>query len=225
MDRPRWPMIVAACAGALVIAAAAFFAGRGSAPEHAASGAGDTTASPVDFVGGIPVGVQHTRVGALAAADNYVAAATETALPDPVRYRRLVASVYAPSYRATALREAHEARARAPALVAAYKSGGRKGVAVVAARRLDGFAANTAHVTTWRAGLVWGPSDTPFSQWFLTKTSLRWNGQRWLVSKIDDAQRPAPTPPVRYTDRRSLRSETFDRELNGMTAPIYGAAR
>lgn len=226
MDRPRWPTIVAGCVGVLVVAVVAFIAGRGSAPDHAArSTSGNAAASPVEFVGDIPVGVQRTRAGALAAADNYVAMATETALPDPVRYRRFVERVYAPSYRAMALREAREARARVPALVAAYKSGEREGIAVVAARRLDDFAANTAKVTTWRAGLVWGPSETPFSQWFLTETSLRWDGQRWLVSKIDDSPQPAPTPPVRYADRSSLRSDTFNQELRGMTAPIYGAAR
>jgi hypothetical protein len=35
----------------------------------------------------------------------------------------------------------------------------------------------------------------------------------------------APAPPIRYQDREALRTETFDRELREMTAPVYGASQ
>jgi len=165
----------------------------------------------------------RSRAGALAAADNYVTTATETAIQDPPRYERLVRAVYTASYQATALAEAEEVRNKAPELVQDYADG-RKGVAVVAARRLDEYTGNEAHVTTWRAGVVWGGTDKPFSQWFLTETTLAWDGDRWRVGKIDDAQRAVPSPPIRFQNRKGLQPMVFERELRGMTAPVYGAA-
>jgi hypothetical protein len=225
MYERRWPLIAAVIVATVVAAGIGWAIGRGTASDGSAGTQESTKAvRPVNFVDGIPVGVQRSRAGALAAADNYVAIATETAIPDPERYEQLVRGVYAPAYRATALREGQEARERSPELVDAYANG-RKGVAVVVARRLDTFAGDHAEVTTWRAGVVWSSTDKPFSQWFLTESSLLWDGQRWVVEKMDDARRPAPSPPIRYLDREGLRASTFERELRGMTAPIYGAAK
>jgi hypothetical protein len=222
MYERRWPLIAAVAVGVVVAAAIGWVVGRSSAPKEPAQ-AGGAPAGAIRVVDGVPIGIEHSRAGALAAADNYVATATETAIQNPARYEQLVRRVYAPKYRVTALREAREARSGAPEIVAAYKNG-RTGVAVMAARRLDAYTGGRAQVTTWRGGVVWGPTDKPFSQWFLTETGLIWDGQRWLVEKIDDTQRPAPAPPIRYQDREALRVATFDRELRGMTAPVYGTA-
>ena len=223
MYERRWPVIAAAVVGILVVAAIGWVAGRSSAPEAAAEALSGGDAAAVEFQDGIPVGVENSRAGVLAAADNYVTTASETSVQDAARYERLVRAVYATDYQATALREAEEVRADAPELVDAYRNG-RHGVAVVAARRLDSFASGRAHVTTWRAGVVWSSAEKPFSQWFLTETDLEWDGQKWRITRIDDARHPAPAPPVRYQDRAALRASTFERELRGMTAPIYGAA-
>ena len=224
MYERRWRVIAAGIVAILIVAGIGWMAGRASAPESSAQAKpGGATAGPMQVVDGVPVGVDASRAGALAAADNYVTTATETAIQDPARYERLVRSVYAPEYQPTALREADKLRDDAPELVEAYKNG-RQGVALLAARRLDSFTCGRAHVTTWRAGVVWSTTDKPFSQWFLTESSLLWNGQRWLVERMDDARRPAPAPPIRYQDREALRAGTFERELRGMTAPIYGAA-
>lgn len=224
MYERRWAVIAAAVVGILVVAVIGWMAGRASAPEGSAEASDDgAVAGPVRLVDGVPVGVDPSRAGALAAADNYVTTATETAIQDPARYERFVRRVYAPEYQTTALREAGNLRDDAPELVEAYKNG-RQGVALVAARRLDSFSGERARVTTWRAGVVWSTTDKPFSQWFLTESSLRWDGQRWLVERMDDARRPAPAPPIRYQDREALRADTFERELRDMTAPIYGAA-
>lgn len=221
MYERRWGLIAGAAAAVILVGAIGWTAGRSTAPDTAEAGGAD--AGAIRVVDGVPVGVQRTRAGALAAADNYVTTATETAFQDPARYEVLVRRVYAPEYQAEALREAREARQRAPELVAEYKNG-RKGVAIVAARRLDTYGEDEAEVTTWRAGVVWSASSKPFTQWFLTETELNWDGQRWLVAKSDDASRVAPAPPIRYQDREALQSDTFDRELRGMMAPIYGAS-
>lgn len=222
MYERRWPVIVAGVLGLLVVATLGWVAGRSSAPDGSA-GADGAHSSAVEIVNGVPVGVEHSRAGALAAADNYVAVGSETVLQDPARYARLVRETYAPSYQPVALREARAARAETTNLAAQYAAG-RKGLALVAARRLDSYAGDQARVTTWTAGISWGPGRAAGQRWFLTETALRWTGDRWRVERIDESRRAAPTPGVvRYSDKAALNRDVFDRELDGMTAPSYGA--
>ena len=223
MYERRWGLIAGVVVAVVLAGVIGWFAGRSSAPDSANAESGGSASGAIRVVDGVPIGVQHTRAGALAAADNYVTVATETAIQDPERYEALVRRAYASEYQATALREGRDARRRSPRLVDEYRNG-RKGLAIVGARRLDSYSAGRADVTTWRAGVVWSPTSEPFTQWFLTETQLQWDGERWRVLKTDDARRAAPAPPIRYEDREGLRSETFDRELRGMRAPFYGAA-
>jgi hypothetical protein len=222
-ERP-WPVITAAAVGLLVGVLIGWLLLGNSNSDDASKQSAAAGAGPIRSIDGVPVGVEHSRAGALAAADNYVTTATETVVPDPAGYERLVRRTYARDYQATALKEAADARANAPEVVAAYERG-RKALALVAARRLDSYTGDQATVTTWRAGVVWSSTDKPFSQWFLTRTKLRWDGEQWLVERIADVRRPAPAPPLRYQNPGSLRSATFQKELRGMTAPIYGTAR
>jgi len=220
----RWPLVVAAVVVALLIAGAAWAAGRASAPDTPAASDDENASvqSAVRTIDGVPVGIQLSRAGALAAADNYVARVTETIVQDPGAYARLVGAVWVPGGQDGALREGESTRQRSTAAVENYAAGGR-GLSIVAARRLDTYDGTRAEVTTWTAGFNWGPQQRPGQRWFLTETTLRWDGQRWRVEKMDEAQRPAPAPArVGYDDAASLKTETFDRELLGMTAPTYG---
>jgi hypothetical protein len=221
----RWPLVVAAMVAALVIAGAAWAGGKATAPEPPAHGNESASVrSAVRTIGGVAVGVQRSRAGALAAADNYVARVTETIVQNPAAYARLVRVVWVPEGQDGALRAGESTRERSAAAVENYVAGGR-GLALVAARRLDTYDGTRAEVTTWTAGFNWGPRQRPGQRWFLTETTLRWDGQRWRVAKMDEAQRPAPAPArVGYGDAASLTTDTFDRELRGMTAPTYGDA-
>lgn len=223
MAERRGALVVAATIVAVLIVGAIGWAlGRSTAPD--APGNNDTAGGPIRSIGGIPVGVQHSRAGALAASDNYVALGSETITQDPARYTRLVRTVYEPGYQRTALTEAKQVRASSADAVANYEAGGR-GVALVAARRLDTYSDSRAMITTWLGGFSWGPKKKPGQTWYLTESTLRWDGQRWLVEKIDTAARPAPAPTnVGYDDKSALTTPTFDRELRGMTGPLYGAA-
>jgi hypothetical protein len=222
MNRPRWPIIVAACFGALVIAAAGFFVGRGSAPEGSSADANGQPRGAIRTASGVPIGVDHSKAGALAAADNYVAVASETVLQDPARYAALVRETYVEGYQATALREARVARGRMTTLLAEYAAG-RRALALVAARRLEAYSSDRARITTWTAGISWGPGRSPGQRWFLAEVTLRWTGDRWRVERSNESKRSAPTPGVvRYSDRNALTRAAFERELNGMTAPAYG---
>ena len=224
MHERRWPIIASVAIGVLVVAAIGWAAGRSSAPEDSAQaqreGGG---ASAIRLVDGVPVGIEHSRAGALAAADNYVAVSSETVLQDPDRYANLVREAYDTTYQATAIREGEALRKKSTETLANYDAGGRA-LAIVAARRLDQYADDRARALTWTAGFSWGPDRRPGQRWFFTETSLRWDRDRWRVERIDESQRVAPAPGVvRYSDKAALRTETFDRELRGMTAPSYGA--
>jgi hypothetical protein len=218
-ERP-WPVITSAAVGLLVGVLIGWLLLGGTDSQN--DQAGQAEPAPVRWINGVPVGVEHSRAGALAAADNYVATSSETVLQDPQRYKRLVRTAYMPSYQATALAEGAAARKGSSSAIENYEAGGRA-LAVIAARRLDRYQGDEARVTTWTAGFSWGPNRRPGQRWFFTNTRLTWTSDRWRVDRIDESARAAPTPGVvRYADKRALDATTFDRELTGMTAPSYG---
>lgn len=222
MTERRWPLVLAALVVALVVAGGAYAIGRSTAPESAAPTSPAGRSALTQTVAGVTIGVSRSRAGALAASDNYVATATESFVQDPSRYEQLVRRVYAPSYQQTALAEAKQTRERSPNSVTFYSSGG-KTVALVAARRLDTYSGTAASVTSWVGAFNWGDDERPGQTWRLVETSLRWDGQRWLVTRLNGATRPAPTPSVvGYETAESRTNGAFDRELRGVTAPTYG---
>jgi hypothetical protein len=176
----RWPLVVAAIAVAVVIAGTAWAVGRAGAADIPSVSNDDNARvqSATRTIGGVPVGIQRSRAGALAAADNYVARVTETIVQDPAAYGRLVRAVWAPEGQDGALQEGETSRQRSTAAVENYAAGGR-GLAIVAARRLDTYDGTRAEVTTWTAGFNWGPRQRPGQRWFLTETTLRsWRRSR-----------------------------------------------
>jgi hypothetical protein len=154
MTERRWPLI-AALAAALLLIGAAWAAGRASAPNTPNSDPANDSSSAVRTINGVPVGVQQSRTGALAAADNYVATASENVVKDPRVYEALVGRVFAPGEQDYALREGKRARTLAPAAVSDYAEGGAA-VALVGARRLDTYDGSRAQVTTWLGGASCG---------------------------------------------------------------------
>jgi hypothetical protein len=222
MYERRWPLIVAVALGAIVTAAIGWVVGHSSAPNEPAQ-ASRQPAGAIRVVDGVPIGIEHSRAGALAAADNYVAVSSETVLQDPGRYANLVREAFDEPYQGPAIREGQALRRRSTETISNYQAGGRA-MAIVAARRLERYAGLRARVTTWTAGLSWGPGRAPGQRWFFTDTRLRWTGDRWRVERIEESERAAPTPGVvRYSAKTALRTETFERELRDMTAPTYGA--
>jgi hypothetical protein len=172
------------------------------------------------MVGGVPVGVKDTPAGVLAAADNYLAVASQSIEQDPGEFAELVAEVYAPQERASTLAEAGRIRAEDPQNMGNYRDGGR-GLAVIAARRLDSYTPQQATVTSWLGGFVWGPHLTPRQTWNLIDTTLRWQSARWLVVSSETDPTPAPVPSIVYVDGDNDQAAGFAR-LTGMSAPFYG---
>lgn len=196
--------------------AAGVVIGRATKPaDHGADAA-------VVLVGGVAVGVLDTPAGALAAADNYLASASQSVEQDPGGFAALVDTVYAPASRASTLAQAAQARAADVADMSNYAQGGRA-VAVIAARRLDRYTPGRATVTSWLGGFVWGPGLSPRQSWNLVDTTLIWRRGRWLVFSMNTERTPAPVPSVVFVDGHNNQSVTFNARLAGMTAPFYGA--
>jgi hypothetical protein len=220
MDRPRWPIIVAACLGALVIGAIGWFGGRASAPTVSGARSGPTGA--IRVIAGAPVGIERSRGGALAAADNYVATSSQTIAQDPEAFTQLVRTVWMPAVQAKVLSESERYRERAGDALDNYADGGQ-GISVVGARKLESYSPTEARVLTWGGGFVWGPSKKPAQRWYLVRTKLVWSGDRWRVQALDELKRAAPVPySVALGGQGANTTATFDSALEGMSAPIYG---
>lgn len=183
---------------------------------------GRRPAGVVELVGGVPVGVRDTPGGALAAADNYLVVASQSVEQAPAVFAGLVAQVYAPGIRARTLAQAQQLRVSDVQNMSNYREGGR-GIAVVAARRLDSYTPGQATVTSWLGGFEWGPSLAPRQTWNLVDTTLEWQAGRWLVVASSTGPALAPVPSVVYVDGENDRTGAFAR-LAGMTGPFYGSA-
>jgi hypothetical protein len=205
------------------IAAASAVALLAAVLLNVARGRGSGGGGPVRLVGDVPVGVQDTPAGALAAGDNYVALASQSIEQDPAVFAALVAQAYAPQARGRTLAEAQRIRSGDTQNMTNYREGGR-GIAVIAARRLDSYTPDQATITSWLGGFVWGPHLAPRQTWNLIDTTLRWQQGRWLVLSSDTDTTPAPVPSIVYVDGANDQAAAFAR-LSGMSAPFYGTGR
>jgi len=174
------------------------------------------------LVQGIPVSALDTRAGALAAADNYVALASESVEQDPQVFSRLVSVGVAPWARTRALRQARSMRTSDTGDMDAYRRGAQA-LAVIGARRLQSFTSRRATTVTWLAGFLWGGGLEPRQSWSLVRTQLVWREGRWQITASKTKSTAAPVPARVYVRSGSDTTGTFAR-LDGMSAPFYGAA-
>jgi hypothetical protein len=196
----------------------AFDLGQALAPAPSPS-------DPMVQAGGIPVGVDHSPAGALAASDNYVAVSYDTVERDPAKESQLISAVYAPAIKASAIRGAAATRAENPAAMQLWARGGQN-LSVIGARRLDYYRGDDAQVTTWDADIFWGPGRAPKQAWVLTQTTLRWSGGRWRVTVTATLPMAGPVPAVTpQADAANDSAAAFRADLAGFSAPSYGAVR
>ncbi len=218
MRERTWPpsalAAVTVCVLAVVVLLSVILASGG--------GGGRGPAGAVELVGGVPVGVRDTPGGALAAAENYLAVASQSVEQAPAVFAALVTQAYAPGIRASTLSQAQRLRASDVQNMGNYRQGGR-GIAVVTARRLDSYTPRQATVTSWLGGFEWGPHLAPRQTWNLVDTTLQWQAGRWLVEASSTDPALAPVPSVVYVDGGNDRAGAFAR-LAGMTGPVYGSA-
>jgi hypothetical protein len=212
------PLGAAAAATVMVFALCAFVLGREAAPAP-------SPRNPIEYMGGVPVGVDHSLAGAVAAADSYVVVSYDSVERNPALDARLIETVFAPAIRASALTAAATVRVRNPTAMALWAHGGHN-IGLIGARRLDYYHGDVAQVTTWNADIYWGPGRPPKQAWVLTQTSLGWSGGRWLVTATVTLPTPGPVPALTPQAAPSNDSATaLATALVGYTAPSYGAGQ
>ena len=198
-----------------LVALGGFLAGR--AGSVAGPGA------PIEFVGGVPVGVAHTPAGAVAAVDDYLATEQATVDDDPGRFSALVAVDYAAPIRPGVLAAAESDRHRDPVGIP-ERAGGERSFTVIGADRLDAYGDDAARVTTWAGQFYWGPGQTPAQVWALGQTTLAWTAGRWRVTAMRTLPGPGPAPAATpQAGPGDDSSSVFDRVLGGFTPVTYGA--
>lgn len=179
--------------------------------------------NPIVLEHGIPVGVQRTPQGAVAAADEYLAVEQETVERDPARFGSVVRVDYAPSVRQSTVAAGAADRSSDPAGMALWANGGQS-FTVIGASRLDWYRSGEAQVTLWGGQVFWGPGRPPTQAWALAQTTLVWRHGRWLVLAMLTLPAPAPSPAaLSGADPGAETSTAFDSQLRGFTSVSYGA--
>jgi hypothetical protein len=213
----RLPVVGAYVSTAALLAIAGFGLGE-------LTTSGRPLSDPIRTVAGIPISTADSPAGALAAADNTVAIGYGSVEQAPGRDAQLITTTYTPAIRASALSGAAEVRAQNPGSGRFWAHGGRN-VSLIGGRRLDSYNRAEAQVTTWSADVFWGPDRSPKQAWFLTRTALRWSGDRWLVTGTETSPTPGPVPALTPQAARSNDDRAaFDTGLRGFVQPIYGDA-
>jgi hypothetical protein len=195
----------------LVVAVGAIAIGYKTAPKVA-------RANPIRLEDGVPVGVVDTPVGALAAAENYLAS-EDDALLSRAEIRRVVVAAWAPAEREVELAQPFPAAALAgkPATFP-----GLELAAAVAGAQLDSYTPEGAQAVVWHEITLWSPTVVPTQRWSLDTVTLVWDDGRWLVaSRTSAPDSKTPVPAWTSGTPRDSTSEAFDTRLAGMSAPYY----
>jgi len=203
--------LVGVVVGALAVTAGALALGYETVPAT-------TRPNAVRLEHGVPVGILDTAAGAVAAADNYVAA-EDDALLSSNQIRGVVNTEWAPRERAVELAQPFLAAALAgtPATL-----DGLKLTAAVAADKLQAYSPQSAQVSVWSEITIWSSTVAPTQRWTLDTVTLAWDSGRWLVTSRSTApDSSTPVPVWTSGDMRDRASATFDTRLADMSAPYY----
>jgi hypothetical protein len=182
-------------------------------------------ADPIQTRNGIPVGMDHSPGGAVAAADEYIATEQSMVERDPAGFAALVSEVYTRSLEGTARATARADRRDDPAGMRLWGRGGQS-FTTIGAHRLDWYRGDSAQVAAWIGQVLWGQGQRPCQVWGLGRVSLIWQTGRWKVSSMRMLSVPAPTPAaLPQASPSDDNGAAFDSELSGFTPVGYGAAQ
>jgi len=208
--------LVGVVVGALAVTAGALALGYETVPAT-------NRPNAVRLEHGVPVGILDTAAGAVAAADNYVAA-EDDALLSSNQIRGVVNTEWARRERPVELAQPFLAAALAgtPATL-----DGLKLTAAIAADKLEAYSPQTAQVRVWSEITVWSSAVAPTQRWTLDTVTLAWESGRWLVtSRLAAPDSATPVPAWTSGHIQDRVSATFDARLADMSAPYYsGGAR
>ncbi len=170
----------------------------------ASAQAGKPAARPraVELLDGVPVGVRaHARRGRSRRPITIWRSPRSRSSRTPRCSRRWSRRLRARGRAAARSRRPSAARERHAEHEPTTREGGR-GIAVIAARRLDSYTPEQATVTSWLGGFVWGPRLAPRQTWNLVDTTLRWQAGRWLVLGLEHRRDPGAGALDRLRRRR-----------------------
>jgi hypothetical protein len=173
----------------------------------------------------VPVGIDRSPGGAVAAADEYLATEQATVERDPSRLGALLSDDYARALKAGALAAAEKDRQRDPRGMRLWTDGGQS-FTVIGAHRLDWYRAGGAQVTVWAGQVFWGPGQPPCQAWSIGRITLAWRDRRWEVTAISTLPVPAPAPAA--LPQASPGDDTasmFSSALAGFSPVSYGSPR
>jgi hypothetical protein len=164
-------------------------------PQAAASAA--PAVGPSATKDGVPVGYQHSRAGAVAAATNYVAVLASDLVFDTRRRQAAVAALAAPESQA-ALQRSTEQNAAVLAKALRVPAGGGVGViarAIPVGAKVDRYDDALATVSIWQTSIGGSTNGAPVQQgWGTTTVNLRWVGGDWKQVSATTVIGPVPLP-------------------------------
>jgi hypothetical protein len=180
---------------------------------------------PIQTRAGIPVGVDHSPAGAVAAADEYVASEQSTVERDPASFAALVAQDYPGWLRQSALAGARADRQTDPGGMRLWADGGQSFI-TIGAHRLDWYRGASAQVTLWVGQIFWGPGQQPCQVWVLRRAELVWRRGQWEVNSMAALPTAAPAPAeLPQASTADTSGAAASSELGGFTPVSYGSPR
>jgi hypothetical protein len=171
----------------------------GAPAEQPAQDAGAPAAQgpgPARLAGGVPVGYERSRAGAIAAATNYVAVLSSEQSLDAAWRRQAIATLAAPDAAAALQRSATNNAATLARVLRLPSDPGDVSVllrVIPVGARVDRYDDNSATVSIWQTSIGGSTNGAPVQQgWGTTTVQLRWVEGDWKQVSASTALGPTP---------------------------------
>jgi hypothetical protein len=170
---------------------------QAQAGEAAATG----QVGPREVVHGVPVGYQHSKAGAVAAATNYAKVLSSELILDKASRRKAIDTLSAPEARARQQRAFDRAVASLAKGLGVKDAAAADGTvllrAVPVGWRMEAYTGDRATVAIWVTSVVGSlggsPGGVPVQEgWGTTTVQLRWVGGDWKQLESTTKEGPAP---------------------------------
>jgi hypothetical protein len=172
-----------------------------TAPPARAERAAASQVGPREVRSGVPVGYQHSRQGAVAAAANYATVLSSELILDRSKRRAAIEALAAPETLARQQRAWDQAAALLSKGLGVGDGGRQDGTvllrAVPVGWRLEEYTGDRATVAIWVTSVggtfTGSPNDVPVREaWGTTTVELRWVGGDWKQLKATNTDGPVP---------------------------------
>jgi hypothetical protein len=175
--------------------------GTAAAPQAQAGAAATSRVGPRRVVAGVPVGYEHSKQGAVAAAANYARVLSSELILDKASRHKAIDTLAAPEARARQQRALDRDVASVAKALGVGAAGAGDGTlllrAVPVGWRLEEYAGDHATVALWVTsvgGSLNGPGGSrPVQEgWGTTTVKLRWTGGDWKLLQSTNTDGPTP---------------------------------